>query len=111
MLVLSRRPDERIVFPHLGITVRVLRIQGNAVRIGVEAPPDVRVLRHELADEPGGHGPPARSLAHELCNRLNKVNLALHLTQRQLETGNTALAEASLADALKRLEELDHQWV
>lgn len=48
MLVLSRRKDDRVLFPNLGISVHILRVDGNRVRIGVEAPPEVKVLRHEL---------------------------------------------------------------
>lgn len=51
MLILSRRADETLVFPNLGITVHILRITGGQVRIGVEAPPAVRVVRGELASE------------------------------------------------------------
>jgi carbon storage regulator CsrA len=49
MLVLSRRPNEKIVFPGLGITVQVAEIKGSQVRLGIEAPPEVKVLREELA--------------------------------------------------------------
>lgn len=47
MLVLSRR--EQQVF-HLGesIVVRILAIDGRSVRIGIEAPADVVVLRGEV---------------------------------------------------------------
>jgi carbon storage regulator CsrA len=48
MLVLSRRAGETIVFPSLGITVRVVRSRGGAVRLGVEAPRGVKVVRGEL---------------------------------------------------------------
>jgi carbon storage regulator len=53
MLVLSRRESERI---RLGksIVVTVVRVSGDKVRLGIEAPPDVLVLREEL--EP--HVPP-----------------------------------------------------
>ena len=51
MLVLSRREDDKILFPNLGISVKILRVEGNKVRVGVEAPRDVRVLRHELASQ------------------------------------------------------------
>ena len=50
MLVLTRRPNESIVFPNLGITVVVLEVRGNSVRLGIEAPPYVSVLRSELID-------------------------------------------------------------
>lgn len=32
MLVLSRRQNDKVVFPNLGITVEILRISGNSVR-------------------------------------------------------------------------------
>lgn len=47
MLVLSRKHEEKL---HIGdnITVTVLRVQGNKVRLGIEAPEEVRVVRGEL---------------------------------------------------------------
>ena len=50
MLVLSRKEADRILFPSLGITIEVLRIRGNTARIGIDAPADVPVLRHEVAE-------------------------------------------------------------
>ena len=51
MLVLSRRADESIQFPNLGITVRVLRLSKSQARIGIEAPPEIAVARGELGPE------------------------------------------------------------
>jgi carbon storage regulator len=48
MLVLSRRLNELIVFPGLDITVRVLAVRGNAIRLGIEAPRGVAVFREEI---------------------------------------------------------------
>ncbi len=48
MLVLTRRTNESIVLPGLGVAFRVLSVRGANVRIGVEAPPEVVVLRDEL---------------------------------------------------------------
>jgi len=47
MLVLSRKESERI---RLGdsIVVTVVRVSGDRVRLGIEAPRDVLVLREEL---------------------------------------------------------------
>ena len=47
MLVLTRKLQEQI---RVGddITLTVLRVKGNSVRIGIEAPKDVRVVRGEL---------------------------------------------------------------
>ncbi len=47
MLVLSRKPGEKIVIG--GITVTVLEVHGDRVRVGIEAPEHVRILRAELA--------------------------------------------------------------
>ena len=47
MLVLSRKERERV---RLGesIVVTIVRVSGDKVRLGIEAPPDVLVLRDEL---------------------------------------------------------------
>ena len=49
MLVLSRKPGEKT---HIGsdITITVLEIRGNQIRIGIEAPEEITVLRAELSD-------------------------------------------------------------
>lgn len=47
MLVLSRKAGEKLVIDG-NITVNVLRIQGNRITLGIEAPSDVKILRGEL---------------------------------------------------------------
>ncbi|MDE0866389.1 MAG: carbon storage regulator [Rubripirellula sp.] len=48
MLVLTRKSDEQIVIGD-DIKITLVRVRGNSVRIGIEAPREVRVLRGELA--------------------------------------------------------------
>ncbi|MCO6455630.1 MAG: carbon storage regulator [Pirellulaceae bacterium] len=48
MLVLTRKQDEAIVIDGQ-ITIRVLQLRGNRIRLGIEAPPDVVIRRGELA--------------------------------------------------------------
>ena len=48
MLVLTRKADEQIVIGD-DIKITLVRVRGNSVRIGIEAPREVRVLRGELA--------------------------------------------------------------
>ncbi|MGD9722114.1 MAG: carbon storage regulator [Pirellulales bacterium] len=60
MLVLSRRERERIKLGD-SIIVTVVRVAGDKVRLGIEAPPEVLVLRDEL--EP--HALPAPSNSTE----------------------------------------------
>lgn len=47
MLILTRRVDERI-FIGDDITLCVLDIEGNRVRLGLEAPKDIAILREEV---------------------------------------------------------------
>jgi carbon storage regulator len=50
MLVFTRRRDEAIMIGE-GIEVRVLRVGRDGVRLGIVAPPEVRVHRREIYDQ------------------------------------------------------------
>lgn len=47
MLVLSRKQDEKIIIGD-SITLMVISIQGDKVRLGIEAPKDVSIHREEV---------------------------------------------------------------
>lgn len=47
MLVLSRKIDESIQIGD-DVTITVIKVKGNTVRLGISAPADVRVMRGEL---------------------------------------------------------------
>lgn len=114
MLVLSRRSNERVVLPAVNVAVEVVQIKGNSVRLGIEAPPEVTVLRGELAArtaEAPPVSPAARAAAHSLCNRLSKLTLALHVVERQWGAGRTEEARATLAAVLDDLGAMDREWV
>jgi carbon storage regulator len=49
MLVLSRKLDEAIIIGD-GIKVVVVQLKGGNVRLGIEAPPAVRVDREEVRE-------------------------------------------------------------
>lgn len=53
MLILTRRVDERI-FIGDDITLCVLDIEGNRVRLGLEAPKHVAILREEIHERYAG---------------------------------------------------------
>lgn len=113
MLILSRRPDEKVVLPNLGITIQVMRVAGKAVRLGIDAPPDVRILREEVADNDTEIEdiPPvlARRLRHELRNRLNTASLGLHVLQRRVELGATEDLEPTILKVINELQEIDSE--
>jgi len=49
MLVLSRRAHEKILIPAIRASIQVLQIRSNAVRLGIEAPPEIAIVRDEIA--------------------------------------------------------------
>jgi carbon storage regulator len=48
MLVLSRKVGERIVVPDYDVTITVVAVRGDQVRLGISAPVDVAVHREEI---------------------------------------------------------------
>ena len=51
MLVLTRRIGERIIIDNQ-IVLEVLEIKGHRIRLGIQAPQSVSVLRQELLPQP-----------------------------------------------------------
>jgi carbon storage regulator len=49
MLILTRRPTQTVTIGN-DIAVTVLEIRGTQVRIGVQAPRDIAVLREEIVE-------------------------------------------------------------
>ena len=50
MLVLSRKESEKIMLGD-SIVVTIVRVSGDRVRVGIEAPSDVLILRKELGPD------------------------------------------------------------
>ena len=84
MLVLTRRQKESIVFPGLGIKIQLVQTSASKARIGIEAPPEIQVMRSELL--------PQRNLAS-----------AMQISDRPANPMGRCLSEA--ADILRRLHE------
>lgn len=47
MLVLTRKQQEKIQIGD-DVVITILKVKGNSIRVGIEAPKDVRVVRGEL---------------------------------------------------------------
>lgn len=118
MLVLSRKRDQTILFPTLGITLNVLRVSGTTVSVGIQAPQSIQILRGELSQTSGTQEAVAEKkeigddkrdavAAHRLRNQLNEVFLAVSLSQKQLSEGQTDEAENTLQRAFQVLLQLD----
>jgi carbon storage regulator len=63
MLILTRRPGESIQVGQ-EIEIAILEIRGNQVRLGINAPPDVLVLRSELVDATSSDSQPPGNPQH-----------------------------------------------
>ena len=50
MLILSRKPGESIVIDG-HITIKIMRLEGDVVKVGIDAPLHVPVHRQEVYDE------------------------------------------------------------
>lgn len=62
MLVLARRVGERILIGD-DITVTVVRVNPGSVRIGIEAPDDMSIVREEIKDQAETRAKPRASSA------------------------------------------------
>ena len=62
MLVLSRKVGEKILIGN-EIAVTVVRVAQGVVRIGVEAPPDLPIIREELQERLKGDSRPQSRVA------------------------------------------------
>ena len=114
MLILSRREAEKVLFPGLGISVEITRVQGRSVRLGIQAPDEIRIIRGELKEtadlkvrkrrktqsEFSAASPPA------IQKCLDAANLAIHLAQNQLRQNLNERAEDALNHALECLKAL-----
>ena len=124
MLVLSRGQNDKVVFPTLGISVEIIRVAGKKVRLGIEAPEEIPVHRHEVceriqakanageADEQVLKFPEAKKslmarLNHDTRNRLNAAALGLHLLHRKLENGDLTDAESTIFTIFNELKGIE----
>ena len=97
MLVLSRKLNEKIQIGE-DVSITVLQITGNKVRIGIEAPQHVRIVRSELPPKQ-----PTRNLtlvaapaevssadAAFIPFRQTKLNVQQQSKSRDVESGNSS---------------------
>ena len=119
MLVLSRRLDEKVLFPSINTAVQVVSIKGGTVRLGIEAPPEVTILRAELQDRtaergattrlPEPAGSRLRGLRHLLRNRLNITTVGLGLLRQQARAGLSDEMERTIAKIEEEMQTLQQR--
>src|SRR5262245_23216293 len=102
MLVLSRRPDEKILLPSVPAVIKVISAAAGVVRLGIEAPPHVPILREEVRAK-GQPEPPAEApanLRQTVRNRVRELALGLALLRAQLSECSGAIRQT--LDGLER---------
>lgn len=116
MLVLTRKETEKLLFPTLGITIEVLRIRGNRTRLGIEAPTEIPVVRHEVAglksvEFTSEESPTAQlSRLHQaLRARLDRASVTLNQLHRHLENCGGSEAQQLVSDVFRELNALDRE--
>lgn len=117
MLVLTRRSNDKIRFPQVGVTVHFLRIQSGQVKVGVDAPREITILRDEVKQGPEAAAGLDRQIRrlpkeirHDIRNELHQVSIGLHLYKELMAASLTAEADDVFGDvtaAIKRLNQVD----
>ncbi len=108
MLVLSRRLNQKILFPTINTSVQVVSVKPGVIRLGIEAPPEVLVLREEIAGDRKAPAPAApdrlrlRELNALLEKRLEVLTAGLDVLRSQLTTGQAD-------DAVFTLDEVEDE--
>jgi len=109
MLVLTRRENEKILFPALDATVEVLEVKQGRVRLGITAPAELQILREEVYKAAGGQLSDAttglaafqsarlKKTRHTIRNHLNSATVGLALARRQLHAGLIENLEQTLS--------------
>ena len=117
MLVVARNENDRIVFPQLGISVEVIQLNRSQVKLGIEAPRSVRVIRDELLEkeeassssnaEEAAIDIATRMAKHDFSNKLNRAMLKLQLAAKMLEKGESNPGLERLTSGIADLSALE----
>jgi carbon storage regulator CsrA len=105
--------NEKILFPGMNVSVQVVSLKSGAVRLGIEAPPEVAIWREELQ---GGEiaktlrasstAQDSLSLKDHLNARLKETSIEVGMARLQLRAGciqNVAVMLERIHDELQGL--------
>lgn len=72
MLILSRKTDQQIKIGE-NITITIIDIKGDQVKIGVEAPKDVKVFRQEVFNAIRNENTAASDVNNDIVDTINRI--------------------------------------
>ena len=101
MLVLSRKNNESIHFPELAISLKILQIKNSSVRLGIEAPVEISVVRGEINESLRTLSDYAKDSEHTLRNKLNELNVGIAFARKLIERGQVEAAAEKLSSIIK----------
>lgn len=74
MLILSRKTNEKICIGE-NITLTIIEVRGDQVKIGVDAPKDIKVFRHEVLQAIQTENKAAAVANDSALSALSSINL------------------------------------
>ncbi|QDU55096.1 response regulator [Aeoliella mucimassa] len=119
MLVFSRRANEKISFPEIGITIHFIRIQSGSAKVGIDAPPQIRIVRDEVDPSQAVNTQLVREeflrlpreVRHSIRNELHAVSVGVHLLREQLRMNLVDDAQDTFHEIQQSLRRLDENRV
>ena len=115
MLVLSRKTNESLEFPELGVVIRVMSLKNRKVRLGIEAPKRIKIRRTELGSEtPGANDAKSYSRrldSHRLGHELDRLESQISALAELASPSHRELVGAVVADSQKQLEKINRLLV
>ena len=113
MLVLSRRENDRLLFPSLGISIQVVRLTSSRVSLGIQAPRQIQVIRQELhresqptPDQGELSAVIEAQLQRRIQGKVDSIARSLELAQQELEQGDSEAAVRRLDRVRSQLHAL-----
>ncbi len=124
MLVVSRKVNQTVELPGLGVVIRVTELKRSRVQLGIEAPATVRVRRGEMAgrggeglDQPrplangakASSGAGAVERGHDWGDELRRMELQIAALAELANVHDRQIARQVAGDAIDRLEGMRRQ--
>jgi carbon storage regulator CsrA len=114
MLILTRKAKERILFPTMQTSITVSAIRSSVVCLGIDAPPNIPVLREELLHRQLSPRSKSEQVGKNLDKHLlrHQFDLLLHIFQtlvRQPLLRSHPVLEKTLSHFLDQMRALEQQ--
>ena len=107
MLVLSRKENESIEFPALGVVIRVFGLTRRRVQLGIEAPISLQVTRSEkLSSSPAASESVDSIAEYVMGEEFSRLQSEVSALAELSAAGEASEARAVAGDALNRITRL-----